>query len=116
MESLRPFFSLSPKAEPDARPVAISNPLIITSPRIGFLNLLGASAQPILEADKLALQPFFTSTEESSAVPPVCDVLMIYASLDSDGRISGVEDGLRDMIRKATASIVVVAKENESKS
>src|SRR5260370_34070087 len=94
------------------RRVTLNDPLVIVSPRIGFLNLLGTSAQPILEEDKAALRPLFSSLEESDSNPPVCDVLMIYAQVQSDGRIGG----LRDIMRKSNAPIVVIASENEGSS
>jgi len=98
------------------RRVTLNDPLVIVSPRIGFLNLLGTSAQPILVEDKAALRPLFSSLEESDSNPPVCDVLMIYAQAQSDGRIGGCSEGLRDIIRKSNAPIVVIASENEGSS
>jgi len=108
--------SSSPEARPSVRRVTLKDPLIIKSPRIGFLNLLGLSAQTIADEDKQALRTLFSSVEESSVAPPVCDVLMIYARVESDGRVAGSVDGLRDLIRKSNAVIVVVASENEGKN
>jgi hypothetical protein len=70
------------------RQVTASSPLIIQSPRIGFLNLLGASGRTILVEDKTALGPLFARLEESETDPPVCDVLMIYADVQADGRLA----------------------------
>ena len=98
------------------RKITARNPLIIASPKIGFFNLLGPSGQAILAEDKAALGPLFASTEESNKEAPGCDVLMLYAHFESDGRITGSADGLREIIRKSNASIAVVASENEPKS
>jgi hypothetical protein len=95
------------------RRITARHPLIIQSPRIGFLNLLGAPAELILAEDKRALGPLFASVQESEADPPTCAVLMIYARLQGDGRIAGCSDGLRDIIRKANSPIAIVASEND---
>ncbi|MGP0019132.1 MAG: hypothetical protein ACLPHP_11230 [Candidatus Sulfotelmatobacter sp.] len=98
------------------RRITVDEPLVVESPRIGFLNLLGPVAQGILDEDKVAFRPLFAAVDESSATAPMCDVLMIYAHVEADGRIAGSSDGLRDIIRKSTAPIVVVASENDGKS
>lgn len=98
------------------RRITVDNPLVIESPRIGFFNLLDSSARSILEEDKQAFRPLFAAIEESNVIPPVCDVLMIYARVESDGRIAGSTVGLRDIIRQSGAAIVVVASENDPKS
>ncbi len=98
------------------RRVTLNDPLVIVSPRIGFLNLLGTSAQPILEEDKAALRPLFASLEESGPHPPVCDVLMLYAHLQNDGCLTGASNSLREIIHKSRAPIVIVAAENEVSS
>lgn len=100
-------------ASSSPRRITVDEPLVVESPRIGFLNLLGPAAQGILDEDKIAFSPLFTSLHESSTTPPVCSVLMIYAHVEPDGRIAGSSDGLRDIIRKSNASIVVLASENE---
>src|SRR5260370_35968214 len=89
------------------RRVTLNDPLVIVSPRIGFLNLLGTSAQPILEDDKAALRPLFSSLEESDSNPPAVDVLTIYAQVQSDGRIGG----LRDIIRKFNAPTLFISSQ-----
>ena len=112
----RLFGSSSAPAAVSVRRVTVRDPLVIVSPRIGVLNLAGAAAQSILEEDKAALKPLVASWEESTGKPPLCDVLMIYAQLQGDGRIAGTSDGLRDIIRKANAPIVIVASENDGRS
>jgi hypothetical protein len=98
------------------RRVTVDNPLIIDSPRIGFLNLLGSTAETIIEEDKAAFGPLFTSLEQSEVNPPVCEVLMIYCNVQSDGSIAAYSGGLRDIIRDSNAPIVIVATENEGKN
>lgn len=118
---LKRFFATRQRPDWDVeagspRRVTLRNPLVIESPRIGFLNLLGAPARPILEEDKAALGPLFASLEESDGNPPVCAVLMIYARLERDGRVDGCSEGLRDIIRKSQAPIVIVGSENDVES
>jgi len=108
--------SLSNHGSHSVRRVTLSDPLVIVAPRIAFLNLLGASAQSILEEDKLAFAPLFASCEESQIDTPQCDVLLIYAQLQSDGQIRAASESLRDIIHRSRAPIVVVATENDGKS
>ena len=96
-----------------SRRITASNPLTIESPRIGFFNLMGAPAESIFIQDKEAIAPLFSAMRVTETCPPICDVLMIYANVGSDGRIVGTADGLREIIRNGNAPIVVVASENE---
>lgn len=96
--------------------ITVDHPLVIESPRIGFFNLLDLAGESILEEDKQAFRPLFAAVEESNVSPPVCDVLMIYARVEADGKITGSADGLREIIRQSGAAIVVVASENDGKS
>jgi len=98
------------------RRITVRNPLVIESPRIGFFNLLGSSAEGLLEEDRLALASLFASSYKQTDHPPVCDVLMIYARVQGDGSIVGYPDGLRAIIRDANAAIAIVASENEGQS
>ena len=98
------------------RRITLSNPLIIRSPRLGLLNLMGSSAEAILKEDKAALSSLFSSIEQHESNPPACDVLLIYAHLEKDGHFANHSEGLRDLIRKSNASIVIVASENDSQS
>jgi hypothetical protein len=108
--------SASESASGSARRITVDNPLIFNSPRIGFLNLIGSPAQAILEEDKAAHSPLFASAQQSEDAPPICDVLMIYCDLQSDGHITNHSGGLRDIIRDSQAPIVIVASENDAKS
>ncbi len=96
--------------------MTVNDPLIITAPRIGFLNLLGASAQTALEEDKASFGSLFPQSEESQSDPPVSDVLILYVRVEADGSIAGCSDSLRGLIRKSGAPIVVVASENPAKN
>jgi hypothetical protein len=120
MEWLKRLLGLSTTSEHNpgsssVRRITVKNPLIIQSPRLGFLNLIGSSARSIIEEDKAAFRPLFVSVEENDSNPPLCDVLFIYAVVESDGRIQGSSDGLREIIRKSTAPIVLVGSENAGK-
>ena len=96
--------------------VTIKNPLIIDNPRIGLFNLMGSSSEAILKEDKEALGPLFSAILQSNREPPICNVLMIYGHLENNGRFEGQSDGLRDIIRKSTAQIVIIASENDGDS
>lgn len=87
--------------------------LVIESPRIGFFNLLGSFAHDILQEDRAALVPMFASFEQRTDNPPECDVLMLYARLQSDGSIAGYSPGLGGIIRNSKAAIVIAASVNE---
>jgi len=97
------------------RRVTVDNPLIIESPRIAFLNLIGPTAEALMKHDKDALGSFFASAAESAGGDtPLCDVLMIYCDLQNSGAIVGCSNGLRDIIDASTAAIVIVASENNA--
>ena len=91
--------------EHPTRVTTLSNPLVIHSPRLRFVNLLGASAASLLAADKAALSQLFRDSRELSSVGP-CDVLMLYCQVQGDGR------DLKSLIASSAAPIVVVASEN----
>jgi len=99
-----------------SRRVTLEDPLVIESPRIGFLNLLGQSAELLIEEDRRVLAPLFASIEQSTTNPPQCDVLMLYGRLLADGRVEGIASGLREIIRDSNAPIVIVASENEGEN
>ncbi|MEO6064607.1 MAG: hypothetical protein ABIP49_02340 [Lysobacterales bacterium] len=103
----------SESASGATRPVTFHHPLRLLDPRIGFLNLIGPSAAAVAERDRVALAPLFAFCETSEAKPPECEVLMIYAEIAINGRLGKHASGLRDIIRSSTASIVVLATENE---
>ena len=98
------------------RRITHSHPLVIQDPKIGFLNLIGASARSLLDEDLTALKPLFSVCLESDRDIPLCDVLMIYAAIASDGSIHNSPHNLREIIHKSHASIVIVATENSAES
>jgi hypothetical protein len=98
------------------RRVTSKHPLIIQDPKIGFLNLMGPSAHPLIEEDKSALKPLFSRFVESDGAVPVCDVLMIYAKVNSNGAIQNASSSLRVIIHESHAPIVVVAAANDAQS
>ena len=87
--------------------------LVIESPKLGFLNLKGTAGEQLLAEDKAAFGAMFAGIQESSALPPQCDVLFVYCDVKRDGSVSGTEGGVRDIIRDSGARIVVVASANE---
>ncbi len=93
--------------------ITAENPLVVETPKIGFLNLVGTPSQLLLEEDKAALGPIFPTCLVSDDAVPECDVLLLYAQTETDGRIVGSIDGLRDIIRKAKAVIAIVAFPND---
>ena len=88
----------------------------IVSPTIGFLDLAGGDASAAKAADKAALVPLFSSSVESSDVPPICSVLFLYCHIEPSGSIRGSSRGLREIIRDSRAAVVVVASENSGDS
>jgi hypothetical protein len=87
--------------------------VVISSPRLGIVNLAGAAAQPLIAADAEALTPLFGEPARSDGAPPSCDVLMFYGKLDATGKIAGSALGLRDFIERSGAKLLIVATEND---
>lgn len=99
-----------------SRQVSAQNPLIIDSPRIAFLNLIGRQAESQVNEDKQAFGELFGLVETHGTDVPSCDVLMIYCDLTSDGMIPGESHALRDLIDTAAAPVAIVASENGGSS
>jgi hypothetical protein len=89
-------------------------PLVIRAPRLGILNLKGASAEQLIAADVQALGPVLADAVRGSTSSPFCDVLFIYCDIGTDGRIANFAGTLRDLIQTLRAPLVVVASENSS--
>jgi hypothetical protein len=99
-----------------ARKITLKNPLVVSSPKIAFLNLVGDTAKKMVAADRGALGDLFSEVTESEREVPQCSVLMIYATLESDGHIKGRTESLREIIQAAGAPVVVIASENDPKA
>jgi hypothetical protein len=65
---------------------------------LGVLNLLGEAGKQLSEIDKTTLAALFASVSESDSLPPVCDVLLLYARIEFDGSVAGCSDALRTLI------------------
>jgi hypothetical protein len=94
----------------------VNDPLRIPHPTIGFLNLQGDRGAALLESDRRAISPHFTSTKTSTDVAPKSDVLFLYCSVDTNGKVIGYDKSIRDYIKEANAYIAVVAAENSGDS
>jgi hypothetical protein len=92
--------------------LATSNPpkpAVLYAPIVGFLNLMGERAEPLLEADRQALAPLFRNSVASTAAYPRCDVLFLYGEVDGDGRLVGAKDSLPDVVKGCSARLAVLA-------
>jgi len=89
-----------------------SGRIVIESPRLGVLNLLGPQGAALASADLKALGPLFGKAVESSSAPPQCDVLLLYARISDAGKVARSDLGLREIIRDSGARVVIVASEN----
>jgi hypothetical protein len=88
--------------------------IVIPSPRLGVLNLLGKEGSAVVARDLKALTPLFGKAVQSTDVAPACDVLFIYARVLDSGVVDGSNAGLREIIRDSGAAVVVVASENST--
>jgi hypothetical protein len=89
--------------------------LVLQDPTLGFLNLLGQEGEQLLAEDRPVLEPLFTTVKESRDLPPpACDVLVLYCDLGRDGSIFATEVGLRQVLRRSRARILILASENKS--
>jgi hypothetical protein len=91
---------------------SVNNPLRISQPTIGFLNLNGVHGSSLAEKDKASLEHLFHASYLSNTTIPKCHVLFIYCSIDSNGNIDGAKLKIRDIVKEAGAYIAVVATEN----
>lgn len=88
---------------------------VVQDPSLGFLNLLGTEGTELLAVDRPVLSPLFSSVQERDDLPPpVCDVLILYCDLTRDGKIFATEIGLRQLLRRSRARILILASENKS--
>ena len=85
-------------------------PLRITNPAIGFLNHAGAAGALLSQADQRVLSPLFKVLKISEDLPPRCEVLFIYRTIDLEGPVS--TPAIRELIKSAGAHVAVIASEN----
>jgi hypothetical protein len=83
--------------------------VVIRNPTLGVLNLAGPSGETLLAHDLTVVGPLFGTTRRSEAAPPACDVLLVYCEIQPNGVVKGANRSLRELIRDAGASVVVVA-------
>jgi hypothetical protein len=87
-------------------------PLRIENPAIGFLNHAGAAGASLSQADQRVLSPLFKVLKTSEDVPPRCDVLFLYRTINVQEPIS--TPAIRELIKSAGAYVAVVASENSA--
>jgi hypothetical protein len=86
----------------------------IDEPELGILNLIGPEAEDFVTKDRDSIRSAFYSVKESVTSTPKCDVLLLYARINSDGSLDGTQYYLRQIIAQSNAKIVIVATENEA--
>jgi hypothetical protein len=87
-------------------------PLRIANPAIGFLNHAGAAGALLSQSDQRVLSPLFKVLRTSEDLPPRCDVLFLYYTIDLEAPISS--PAIRELIKSAGAYVAVIASENSS--
>jgi hypothetical protein len=97
-------------------PTTADNPLRLSDPVLGFLNLMGESGEAWMDSDAAILSPLFGRTVKSSLTVPSCQVLFIYCELGTDGRVRGHSGIATDLIKAARAYVAVFASENPADS
>ena len=63
------------------------------------MNLMASEAGPLIAEDLKTFTPLFGKALESTKGPPKCDVLLIYARIESPGKVARSDRGLRELIR-----------------
>lgn len=86
---------------------------VIKAPVLGLLNLGGAAQQEHLRTDLGTFGHLFKSAEESDFFPPTCDVLFLYAPIQTDGSIDGSSKRIGEIITQSGASVIVIANNHE---
>jgi hypothetical protein len=87
-------------------------PLRIANPAIGFLNHAGAAGALLSQADQHVLAPLFKVLRTSEDLPPRCDVLFLYRTINPEGPAS--TPAIRELIKSAGAYVAVIASENSA--
>lgn len=91
--------------------LSIGTPRIF-NPVLGQYVLPGDGFASLASTDLAALGSLFTRCSSATDALPLCDVLLIYCEIDSDGDITGLSHGLREIISASCAAVVIVAKPN----
>lgn len=91
-----------------------SAPLRIANPVAGFI-CLAPDQEPLMDADKAALESLFHEAHSSTAEIIPCHVLFLYCKLGPDGRLPGLAMRLRDFIKASGACVAIVASDNDGK-
>jgi hypothetical protein len=89
-------------------------PLRIASPVIGFLNHAGAVGELLSQADQRVLSPLFKVVKTSEDLPPRCDVLFLYCTINVEGPMSA--PAIRELVKSAGAYVAVIASENSAEA
>ena len=85
---------------------------------IGFANLIGDEAKTLVTEDAAALGPLFERVRlvEPHQIP-TANILFVYAQLNENGTIRGVDrSGIRQIAQATSAAIIVVASPNSPDS
>lgn len=88
------------------------HPVIISEPRLGILMLEWERFGTLARQDESVLGPLFGSVVVSDGAPPVCDVLLLYCTIQPGGFIAGSVLDFWEIIRDSEASIVIIATEH----
>ncbi len=87
--------------------------LLVPRPRLGFLNLVGANAEPAAAEDLKSFEALFG--KPVAAAPgeiPACDVLFLYCELERAGTLRDRPQPLAELLRASRAKVAVVAWNN----
>jgi hypothetical protein len=98
----------------ETRTTTVGNPLRVSKPRIGFLNLQGEPGAALATADRTVIAPLFTESFFTDGTVPKCEVIFLYCNVGADGQVVGSQTGIRDLVKVAGAYVAVVASENSA--
>lgn len=87
---------------------------VLSSPKVGILDLGGEKTKELVESDVSFLRPLFDEVRVVNLTTLACDVLFLYADLTAEGAVLGSDRGLREIIRDSGAKVVIVASANPS--
>ncbi len=99
-------------SQAERRVTTAEDPLIIPSPVLGMLNLLGDAENDLLLRDLAEVgQLFPDNVRVETTNVPRCNILFLYCRFEQSGRIAGTQLLVRDVIKAAGAQIAVIASE-----